>query len=71
MAKTLQEIRTETSQISQEAMGEGVSQAGISIILTLAALIGAWGVACLVGGVANAGGIGSLARAWFAAVTGM
>ena len=71
MAKVMQEIRTEIEHISQEAMGEGASQAGVSIILTLAALIGAWGIACLIGGVANAGGVASLARAWFTAVAGV
>jgi hypothetical protein len=71
MAKVMQETRTEVNQISQEAMGEGVSQAGVSIIFTLAAAIGAWGVACLIGGVANAGGVTQLARAWFTAVAGM
>jgi hypothetical protein len=71
MARAIQETKADAKQISQEAMGEGVSQAGVSIILTLAALIGTWGVACLVGGVANAGGVTQLARAWVTAVTGM
>jgi hypothetical protein len=35
-----------------------------------AGLIGLWGLACLVGGIVSAGGIGDLARAYMTAVTG-
>ena len=71
MAQVKQETKTDVTHVSQEAMGEGVTQAGISIILAAAALIGTWGIACLVGGVVNAGGVTQLARAWLTAVTGM
>lgn len=57
--------------LNQEVVGEGVSQAGISIILGLALLIGTWGLACLVSGISRMGGVMELARGWMTAITGM
>jgi len=44
----------------------------VSFILTLAfaALIGIWGIACLVGGAIAAGGPVGLAQGWFSAISG-
>lgn len=58
-------------ELDQTAIGEGVSQAGVGVILTLATLIGAWGIACLIGGMSAMGGILELGRSWLTAVTGM
>jgi len=58
-------------ELDQAAIGEGVSQAGVGVILTLATLIGAWGIACLIGGMSAMGGILELGRSWLTAVTGM
>ena len=71
MAHALNKTTANVQEINKEAVGEGASQAGVGIILTLAGVIGAWGVACMIGGLVNAGGVGPLARAWFSAVTGM
>jgi len=71
MEQGLNKITTNAQEINQEAISEGASQAGIGIILTLAAVVGVWSVACMIGGLVSAGGIGQLARAWFTAVTGM
>lgn len=57
--------------IDHEAVAEGASQAGMGIIVVLAALIGAWGLACLVGGLGNSTGLLEMARGWMTAVTGM
>lgn len=57
--------------LNQEVVGEGVSQAGISIILGLALLIGTWGLACLISGISRMGGVMELARGWMTAITGM
>ncbi|MFH7319147.1 hypothetical protein ACHHRT_00895 [Desulfurivibrio sp. D14AmB] len=69
-----------TTEIRQERLGkdvvdtrgiaEGAGQAGIGIIVLLAALIGVWGLACLVGGV-MATGVGDLVRGFFSAVIGV
>lgn len=61
----------EVEHLNQEAMAEGVSQVGAGIIVILACLIGAWGLACLVGGINHAGNLMELTRGWLAAVTGM
>ena len=71
MAQAIRKTRENVQEVSQEVVTEGASQAGVSIILTLAAIIGAWSLACIVSGITNAGGISQLARAWFGAVTGM
>jgi len=46
------------------------SEVGMGVIMVMAALIGIWGIACLIGGIANSGGIADLANGWLAAVTG-
>ena len=71
MKNTLQKQGLGLCGLDQEAIGEGVSQAGVAVILTLAALIGVWGIACLVGGVSTMGGVMELGRSWLAAVTGV
>lgn len=57
--------------VEQQDIAEGISYAGIGIIKTLAALIGVWGVACLIGGLSKSGGIMEMAQGWLTAVTGM
>ncbi len=45
----------------------------VSFVLTIAfaALIGIWGVACMVGGAIAAGGPFELTKSWFAAISGL
>lgn len=71
MAHTLNKTTQNVQEVSTQAVSEGASQAGVTIILTLAGIIGTWSLACIIGGLVNAGGVVSLARAWFCAVTGM
>ena len=47
-----------------------VSQVGIVVLAALAALIGIWGLACLVGGIISSESILEMARGYVAAVTG-
>ncbi len=56
--------------LDREAMVEGTSQAGLGVLIALAALVGLWGFGCLVSGMANSGAIGIL-RGWVTAVSGM
>ncbi|OQX18292.1 MAG: hypothetical protein BWK76_07890 [Desulfobulbaceae bacterium A2] len=71
MEKTLQKTQVSTGEITLEAAGSGAAQAGIGIITIMSALVGLWGLACLVGGLMAAGGPLELVRAWLGAVTGM
>jgi len=71
MKNTMQKQGLGLGELDQEAIGEGISQAGVVVILTLATLIGLWGIACLVGGMSTMGGIMELGRGWITAVTGM
>lgn len=71
MKRTIERERIGLGEIDQSAIGAGASQATMGVILTLAVLIGTWGLACLVSGMSRMGGIVELARAWFTAVTGV
>jgi len=50
--------------------GEGINMAAFSILVSLAGIVGFWGVACLVAGLMN-GGLLGLGRSWLAAVFGV
>ncbi len=71
MKNTMQKQGLGLGELDQEAIGEGISQAGVGVILVLATLIGVWGIACLVGGMISMGGIIEMGRNWLTAVTGM
>lgn len=53
-----------------EKVTRDASEVGMGVIMVLAALIGIWGIACLIGGIANCGGITELVSGWISAVTG-
>lgn len=61
----------ESESTSLESISNGTSQVGIGIILTMAALVGLWGAACLIGGIAKSGSLVEMARGFVAAVFGM
>lgn len=75
MAKT---ARTEKERVgsagleitSIDKIARDASEVGMGVIMVLAALIGIWGIACLVGGVVNSGGVAELLNGYFSAVTG-
>ncbi|MHB1226429.1 MAG: hypothetical protein ACYC0O_02745 [Desulfurivibrionaceae bacterium] len=71
MKNTMQKQGLGLGELDQEAIGQGISQAGVGVILTLAIVIGVWGIACLVGGMISMGGIIEMGRNWLTAVTGM
>ena len=57
--------KTETkTDIAQET-----SKFTIRVVMTMAALIGIWAVACLIGGLAS-GGVGTLIQGFISAITG-
>jgi len=71
MKNTLQKQGLGLGELDQAAIGEGISQAGVGVILALASLIGIWGLACLIGGMSTMGGVMEMGRGWLSAVTGM
>ena len=50
--------------------GDDMSLGGITVVITLASLIGLWGITCLVSGLCEGGGIIGLAASWISAVFG-
>jgi hypothetical protein len=66
----IEERNHEIEEMEFEEMEQGVTQAGMGFMTAMAGLIGAWGLACLVGAVAQAGPLG-LVRGWMSAITGM
>jgi len=47
------------------------SQVAIVVLMAAAALVGVWGVACLIGGIAKSGSLLEMGRGFITAVTGM
>lgn len=75
MAKTLHTVKDKVGSAglditSIDKLTRDVSEVGMGVIMVLAALIGIWGVACLVGGIMNNGGISELLSGYISAVTG-
>jgi len=76
MARTVRTHRERTGSAGHEMTGIGsriardTSEVGMGIIMVLAALIGIWGIACLIGGIANSGGVAELLNGYISAVTG-
>jgi len=54
---------------SIDKLTRDASEVGIGVITVLAALIGIWGIACLIGAVANEG-LFDMVRGYISAVTG-
>ncbi len=63
----IEKKRLEATELNRDAMAEGSLQAGMNILVALAALVGIWGVACLIGGISNSG-IMDLMRGFMTAI---
>lgn len=50
---------------------EGVLRVGIGAIVSFAGLTALWATACMISGIAKAGGVFELGRAWLTAITGV
>ena len=70
-AKTNRESlgRTDLTVTGMDRLTRDASEVGMGVITLFAALIGIWGIACLVGGVANEGLI-ELVNGYISAVSG-
>jgi len=60
---------TQTQTAAKTDVGYEASRFGLSVGMGMAALIGLWGTACLIGGLAT-NGIGGLLRGYLTAITG-
>jgi len=58
-----------TTEVAELELGN--SKLGLGIIMVMAAFVGIWGVACLVGGLASAGSFHEVGRSLITAFTGM
>ena len=56
--------------IQIEETGEGINMAAFGILVSLAGIVGFWGLACMVAGLMNNGLLG-LGRNWLAAILGV
>lgn len=75
MAKTLRTDKERAGSAGLEITSidkitRDASEVGMGVIMVLAALIGIWGIACLIGGIVNSGGIAELLNGFLSAVTG-
>lgn len=60
---------TEAKVHEHESVAQGSAQVGIGILTVASALIGTWGVACLIGGLSKYGVVGMI-KGWLSAVMG-
>jgi len=58
-----------TAEVAELELGN--SKLGLGIIMVMAAFVGIWGIACLVGGLASAGNFHEIGRSLITAFTGM
>ncbi len=71
MKGTTVNTRVRTQAGEKTTATSEVSKAGVYTVGIASALIGIWGLACFVGGLAASGGPLSLVGNWFKSVTGM
>jgi len=62
-------VTAQTTATAQTHEQESVGQVGIGLIGILSAMIGTWGVACLISGISQYGIVGMI-RGWVSAVIG-
>lgn len=68
MATTTQKKTVEMYE--QDAVSQGSCQVGVGLVTIVSAMIGIWGIACLISGLSQFGVIGMI-RGWIAAVMGI
>ena len=61
----------DTGHTTLDSKVHEASQVAMVVLMAVAALVGVWGVACLIGGIAKSGSLLELARGFISAVTGM
>jgi hypothetical protein len=71
MEITQERVATIDKNIEVAELELGNSKLGLGIIMIMAAFVGVWGVACLIGGLASAGSFHEIGRGLITALTGM
>ena len=68
---TRERIATFDESIEVAELELGNSRMGIGIIMVMAAFVGVWGLACLIGGLASTNSFQEIGRGLLMAITGM
>ena len=71
MEITQERVATLNSKVEVAELELGNSRLGLGVIMVMAAFVGIWGVACLIGGLASAGSFTEAGRSLITAITGM
>ena len=68
---TQERVATFDETIEASDLELGNSKLGIGVIMVMAAFVGVWGLACLVGGLASTNSFQEIGRSLVMAITGM
>ena len=68
---TRERVATFDESIEVADLELGNSKMGIGIIMVMAAFVGVWGLACLIGGLASTNSFQEIGRGLLMAITGM
>ena len=68
---TQERVATFDESLEVAELELGNSKLGIGIIMVMAAFVGVWGLACLVGGLASTNSFQEIGRSLVMAITGM
>ncbi len=71
MEITQERVATFDTNVETAELELGNSKLGLGVIMVMAAFVGVWGVACLIGGLASAGSFHEIGRSLMTAFTGM
>ena len=71
MEITQERVATFDSTVEVAELELGNSKLGLGVIMVMAAFVGIWGIACLIGGLASAGSFHDIGRSLITAFPGM
>jgi hypothetical protein len=71
MEITQEKVATFDNSVEVAELELGNSKLGLGVIMVMAAFVGIWGVACLIGGLTSAGSFQEIGRSLITAFTGM
>ena len=71
MEVTQERVATFDTTVEVAGLALGNSKLGLGVIMVMAAFVGIWGIACLIGGLASAESFHEIWRSLLTAFTGM